>query len=42
MKSAPVTLPAICAQRVGAEFAARIVGAGETALLDEPLSEPRP
>ncbi|MCL4470953.1 MAG: DNA-processing protein DprA [Gammaproteobacteria bacterium] len=37
MKPAPVTLPAICAQRVGPEFAARIVGAGETALLDEPL-----
>ena len=37
MKSAPITLPAQCAQRVGPEFAARIVGAGETALLDEPL-----
>jgi len=37
MKSAPITLPALCAQRVGPEFAARIVGAGETALLDEPL-----
>jgi predicted Rossmann fold nucleotide-binding protein DprA/Smf involved in DNA uptake len=37
MKSAPVTLPATCAQRVGSEFAALIVGAGETALLEEPL-----
>lgn len=37
MKSAPITLPALCAQRVGSELAARIVGAGETALLDEPL-----
>lgn len=37
MKSAPITLPALCAQRVGPEVAARIVGAGETALLDEPL-----
>jgi predicted Rossmann fold nucleotide-binding protein DprA/Smf involved in DNA uptake len=37
MKSAPITLPPLCAQRVGPEFAARIVGAGETALLNEPL-----
>lgn len=37
MKSAPITLPALCAQRVGPEVAARIVGAGETALLDEPM-----
>jgi predicted Rossmann fold nucleotide-binding protein DprA/Smf involved in DNA uptake len=37
MKSAPITLPVFCAQRVGPELAARIVGAGETALLDEPL-----
>ena len=37
MKPAPVTSPPLCAQRVGPEFAARIVGAGETALLMEPL-----
>ena len=37
MKPAPVPLPPHCAQRVGAEVAARIVGAGETALLGEPL-----
>ena len=37
MKPAPITLPALCAQRVGPELAARIVGAGETALLNEPL-----
>lgn len=37
MKPTPVTLPATSAQRVGAELAARIVGVGETALLDEPL-----
>ncbi len=37
MNPAPITLPASCAQRVGPENAARIVGAGETALLDEPL-----
>ena len=37
MKPAPITLPALCAQRVGPEVAARIVGAGETALLGEPL-----
>ena len=37
MKPAPITLPTFCAQRIGSELAARIVGAGETALLDEPL-----
>lgn len=37
MKPAPVPLPLHCAERVGAELAARIVGAGETALLAEPL-----
>jgi predicted Rossmann fold nucleotide-binding protein DprA/Smf involved in DNA uptake len=37
MKSAPITLPTPCAQRVGPELATQIVGAGETALLDEPL-----
>lgn len=37
MKPTPVTLPPYCVQRVGPEFAARIVGAGETALLAEPL-----
>lgn len=37
MKPAPVILSPVCAQRVGPEFAARIVGAGETALLAEPL-----
>lgn len=37
MKPAPVTLPPLCAQRVGIESAARIVGAGATALLAEPL-----
>ena len=37
MKSAPVTLSPQCAQRVAPELAARIVGAGETALLAEPL-----
>lgn len=37
MKPVPITLSALCAQRVGHEFAERIVGAGETALLDEPL-----
>ena len=37
MKPAPVILPSHCAQRVGAEIATRIVGAGETALLAEPL-----
>ena len=37
MKPTPVILPPVCAQRVGPELAARIVGAGETALLAEPL-----
>lgn len=37
MKPAPVTLPPLCAQRVGIESASRIVGAGATALLAEPL-----
>ena len=37
MKPVPVILPPRCAQHVGPEFAARIVGAGETALLAEPL-----
>jgi len=37
MKPAPVIMPPLCAQRVGTESASRIVGAGETALLDEPL-----
>jgi predicted Rossmann fold nucleotide-binding protein DprA/Smf involved in DNA uptake len=37
MKPAPVILPPHCAQRIGTELAARIVGAGETALLAEPL-----
>ena len=37
MKPVPVTLPPHCAQRVGAEIATRIVGAGEAALLAEPL-----
>jgi predicted Rossmann fold nucleotide-binding protein DprA/Smf involved in DNA uptake len=37
MKPAPVNLPPLCAQRVGPDVAARIVGAGETALLAEPL-----
>lgn len=37
MKPSPVTLPPLCARRVGPEIAARIVGAGETALLAEPL-----
>lgn len=37
MKSAPITLPAPYAQRVGAQLATRIVGAGETALLVEQL-----
>ena len=37
MKPAPVTLPPHCAQRVGPDLAARIVGAGETALLAKPL-----
>lgn len=37
MKPVPVILPPHCAQRVGPDLAARIVGAGETALLAEPL-----
>lgn len=37
MKSAPITLPSRYSQRVGPEFAARIVAAGTTSLLDEPL-----
>ena len=37
MKPAPVILPPHCSQRVGPELAARIVGAGDTALLNEPL-----
>ena len=37
MKPAPVTLPALCAQRVGPELAAQLVSVGDTALLDEPL-----
>lgn len=37
MKPVPVTLPSHCAQRVGRDLATRIVGAGETALLAEPL-----
>lgn len=37
MIPAPVPLPPHCAQRVGAEIAARIVGAGETAFLAGPL-----
>jgi len=37
MKPAPIILPALCTQRVGPEFATRIVGAGQTALLDAPL-----
>ena len=37
MKPAPLTLPPHCAQRVGTELAARIVSAGATALLAEPL-----
>ncbi len=37
MKPAPVTLPSPCAQRAGIEVATRIVGAGEPALLAEPL-----
>lgn len=37
MKPAPITLPPHCAQRAGPEITARIVGAGETAILAEPL-----
>jgi hypothetical protein len=32
MKPAPITQPTLCAHRLGFEFAARIVSAGETAL----------
>ena len=35
MNPAPISLPPLCAQRVDPELAARIVGAGDTALLDE-------
>jgi predicted Rossmann fold nucleotide-binding protein DprA/Smf involved in DNA uptake len=37
MKPAPIVLPAQIAQRVGTELAARIVGAGDKKLLDEPM-----
>lgn len=37
MKPAPVILPPHYTLRVGSELAARIVGAGQTALLTEPL-----
>lgn len=37
MKTALVTLPSQCTQRVGPDLATRIVGVGETALLAEPL-----
>lgn len=37
MNPTPVTLPFQCAQRVSTKIAVRIVGAGETALLTEPL-----
>lgn len=37
MKPAPVTLPPHCALHVGSGLATRIVGAGETTLLAEPL-----
>ncbi len=37
MKPARIGLPALCAQRVGHKLAAEISGAGETALLGEPL-----
>ncbi|KAF0103604.1 MAG: hypothetical protein FD187_872 [bacterium] len=37
MKPTPVALPSLCAQHAGIEAATRIVGAGETALLSEPL-----
>jgi predicted Rossmann fold nucleotide-binding protein DprA/Smf involved in DNA uptake len=37
MKTAPVSLPSLCAHRVGPEIAARIVGVGETNLLANPL-----
>ena len=35
MMPVPITLPTLCAHRVGPQFVARIVGAGDTALLDE-------
>ena len=37
MKPIPVPLPTHCAQRVGSDLAAQLVGAGATALLTEPL-----
>ena len=37
MRATAATLPSHCAQRVGPELTARIVGAGETALLAESL-----
>lgn len=37
MKPTSIALPALCAQRVGTEIAAQIIGAGDAALLDEPL-----
>ena len=37
MKPAPLALPPHCIQRIGSELAARIVGVGEAALLEEPL-----
>jgi predicted Rossmann fold nucleotide-binding protein DprA/Smf involved in DNA uptake len=37
MKTALVTLPSHCAQRVGPDLATQIVGVGGTALLAEPL-----
>ncbi len=37
MKTEPVILPPVCAQRVDTELSTRIVGAGETSLLCEPL-----
>ena len=37
MRLGAISLPARCAQRVRPEFAVRIVGIGDTVLLDEPL-----
>jgi len=37
MKLVSLSMSANCAQRVGAEFAARIIGNGETSLIDKPL-----
>lgn len=37
MKPAPITLSGLCAKRIGPELAARIVGAGEPALLEASL-----